>query len=155
MLYKDNKQFIPNSSSMNELVLQNLIKDMKISSYEGSLWQNGVINYKMNNESGFDYEKYYIHIFIVRLRKIQNYDWSDEYYNKGEEMVETNNIEKALDYFKEAEKLDNLNKEIYIRKGLCYIKLVFITLFNVSVTMKKLKRNLKIVLKLNQMMQLQ
>jgi len=34
------------------------------------------------------------------------------------------NIEKAIEYFKDAEKLDQLNKEIYVNRGICYLQLV-------------------------------
>lgn len=33
------------------------------------------------------------------------------------------NFEKAIDYFKDAEKLDSLNKDIYYQKGMCYLKI--------------------------------
>lgn len=33
------------------------------------------------------------------------------------------NYEKAVDYFRDAEKLDSLNKDIYTQKGVCFIKL--------------------------------
>jgi hypothetical protein len=39
-------------------------------------------------------------------------------------MVEIRNFEKALDYYKDAEKLDSLNKDVYNFKGLCYLELV-------------------------------
>ncbi len=38
--------------------------------------------------------------------------------------MEIKNYEKAIEYFKDAEKLDSLNKEVYIKKGLCYLQLV-------------------------------
>jgi len=37
---------------------------------------------------------------------------------------EKSDIEKAIDYFKDAEKLDPLNKEIYIQKGISYMVIV-------------------------------
>jgi hypothetical protein len=36
-----------------------------------------------------------------------------------------NNLEKAVDYFKDAEKLDHLNKDIYVNRGACYMQIVF------------------------------
>jgi tetratricopeptide (TPR) repeat protein len=51
---------------------------------------------------------------------MQNYDWCDEYIKKAQYMMEKNSYEKALDYLKEAEKLDGLNHEIYEKKGICY-----------------------------------
>jgi hypothetical protein len=62
------------------------------------------------------------------MRKVQNYDWADEYIKKGTDMMNVKNYEKALEYFKNAEKLDSLNKDLYIQKGLCYLQLVI--LFN-------------------------
>ena len=51
---------------------------------------------------------------------MQNYDWCDEYIKKAQYMIHKNSYEKALDYLKEAEKLDGLNHEIYEKKGICY-----------------------------------
>ncbi len=39
-------------------------------------------------------------------------------------MVEIKNYEKAIEYFKDAEKLDPLNIDIYIQKGICYLQIV-------------------------------
>jgi hypothetical protein len=58
------------------------------------------------------------------LRKIQSYDWSDEYLKRGNDSYELKNYEKALEQYKDAEKLDFLNNKISILKAKCYIKLV-------------------------------
>lgn len=39
-------------------------------------------------------------------------------------MIEINNHDKALEYLNEAQKLDDLNNEIYEQKGICYYKKV-------------------------------
>ncbi len=39
-------------------------------------------------------------------------------------MMNIKNYEKAIEYFKNAEKLDSLNKDLFIQKGLCYFHLV-------------------------------
>jgi tetratricopeptide (TPR) repeat protein len=67
---------------------------------------------------------YAIFIKIYRLRKVQNYDWADDYIKKGTDMMNIKNYEKAIEYFKNAEKLDSLNKDLFIQKGLCYFHLV-------------------------------
>jgi hypothetical protein len=67
---------------------------------------------------------------FVRIRKVQNYDWADEYVKKGNDMIEIKNFEKAIEYFNDAEKLDSLNKEIYHQKGFCYIQLVFVFIYS-------------------------
>ena len=54
------------------------------------------------------------------MRKVQNYDWSDDCLKKGIDLINSNFFEKAIDYLKDAEKLDPLNKDIYIQKGLAY-----------------------------------
>ena len=38
--------------------------------------------------------------------------------------MESNNLEKAIECFKDAEKLDQLNKDIYLKKGMCYLQMV-------------------------------
>jgi tetratricopeptide (TPR) repeat protein len=48
-----------------------------------------------------------------------------------------NNLEKALEYYKDAEKLDPLNKDIYLNKGICYMQLVR---FNINPSMMRRKR---------------
>jgi hypothetical protein len=60
---------------------------------------------------------------LSRIRKGQNYEWADEYIKKGMDAMNAN-IEKAIEYFKDAEKLDQLNKEIYVHRGMCYLQLV-------------------------------
>ena len=35
-------------------------------------------------------------------------------------MIEMGNYDKALEYLKESQKLDELNNEIYEKKGICY-----------------------------------
>ena len=62
-----------------------------------------------------------------RIRKLQNYDWSDENLKKGNEIIDSN-IEKALEYFMDAEKLDPLNKEIYLKKGAAFLQIVYYNL---------------------------
>jgi tetratricopeptide (TPR) repeat protein len=52
---------------------------------------------------------------------VQNYDWADEYFQKGLDMMDVHNYEKALEHFKDSEKLDSLNKEVYLQKGICYM----------------------------------
>lgn len=51
---------------------------------------------------------------------MQNYDWCDEYIKKAQNMMDMNLFDKAIDYLNEAEKLDELNHEIYEKKGICY-----------------------------------
>lgn len=51
---------------------------------------------------------------------MQNYDWCDEYIKKAQCMMDKNLYEKALEYLSEAEKLDELNHEIFEKKGICY-----------------------------------
>jgi hypothetical protein len=41
-------------------------------------------------------------------------------------MMDINSFDKALDYLKEAEKLDELNHEIYEKKGICYFSKVIL-----------------------------
>lgn len=38
--------------------------------------------------------------------------------------MEANNMEKAIESFKDAEKLDALNKDVFIKKGICYMQMV-------------------------------
>jgi hypothetical protein len=57
---------------------------------------------------------------------LQNYDWCDEYIKKAQSMMDMNSFDKALDYLKEAEKLDELNHEIYEKKGICYFSKVIL-----------------------------
>jgi hypothetical protein len=39
-------------------------------------------------------------------------------------MMAKSNPEKALEYLRDAEKLDPLNKDIFLNKGICYMQLV-------------------------------
>jgi tetratricopeptide (TPR) repeat protein len=55
---------------------------------------------------------------------VQNYDWADELIRRGNDYMEMNNLEKSLECFKNAEKLDDLNNDIYLKKGMCYLNLV-------------------------------
>jgi tetratricopeptide (TPR) repeat protein len=59
-----------------------------------------------------------------RIRKGQNYDWAEDYLKKGLDMMSHNNLEKAIEYLRDAEKLDPLNKDIFLNKGICYMQLV-------------------------------
>jgi len=62
--------------------------------------------------------KYYT--LKYRLRKVQNYEWSDEYLKKAQIMMDLHNYDKAIEYLREAQKLDELNHEIFEKKGLCF-----------------------------------
>lgn len=44
-------------------------------------------------------------------------------------MMESHNYDKALEYLKDAEKLDPLNKEIYMHKGLCFLEQVIYIIY--------------------------
>lgn len=57
------------------------------------------------------------------LRKIQNYDWSDEYASKGDYFAQKGLFILAIENFDEAEKLDPLNPEVYIKKGTAWLKM--------------------------------
>jgi len=39
-------------------------------------------------------------------------------------MMNIKNYEKAIEYLKNAEKLDSLNKDTFINKGICFLNLV-------------------------------
>lgn len=58
----------------------------------------------------------------ISLRKFQNYQWSDECYKKALGMKSIN-PEKSLEYFKDAIRLDPLNKDLYLNKGILLFKL--------------------------------
>lgn len=64
---------------------------------------------------------------MCRIRKVQNYDWSDEYLKKAQNMIDKNNFDKALEYLNESQKLDDINPEIYEKKGFCYFSKVIIS----------------------------
>ena len=75
--------------------------------------------------------KHLLYFNLFSLRKVQNYDWADDCIQKGKDMLKRYSstkdkfdIEKAIENFKDAEKLDPLNKEIYIQKGLAYMVIV-------------------------------
>lgn len=67
-----------------------------------------------DNTNPFPYDK---------IRKVQNYDWSDIYTQKGEEEHKLGNYEKALEYYNEAEALDPLNINVYERRISIYLEL--------------------------------
>ena len=73
-----------------------------------------------------------IYLFIFSIRKVQNYDWSDEYIRKANDCIDLKNYEKALEHFRDAEKLDSLNNKIFISKALCLIKMVFKILLQIG-----------------------
>lgn len=54
---------------------------------------------------------------------MQNYDWADDCMQKASDIINSN-CEKAISYLDDAEKLDPLNKDIYIQKGLAWFGLV-------------------------------
>lgn len=60
---------------------------------------------------------------------MQNYDWCDEYIKKAQHKMDVNSFDNALNYLNEAEKLDELNHEIYEKKGICYFLKVWIIFF--------------------------
>jgi hypothetical protein len=62
-------------------------------------------------------------------------------------MMANSNLEKALEYFRDAEKLDPLNKEIFLNKGICYMQIVNNFLYRM--TQIRQRKNLNNVLKLN------
>ena len=112
----DNKNIIKDSLYNNESILQNIINELEINQF-GNFEKN-----KNNLITGFSYERF--NIILYRIRKGQNYEWADEYIKKGVDAINVN-IEKAIEYFKDAEKLDQLNKEIYVHRGMCYLQMVY------------------------------
>lgn len=69
-----------------------------------------------------------------KLRKVQNYEWSDVYVSKAKEEIEKKNYQKAIEYLNEAECLDPLNVSVFEKK---------IEVFNVIGNNKEVKKNCK------------
>ena len=90
------------------------------------------------NEYGIKFEEK-INFPYKTIRKIQNYDWSDEYVNKAKEECEFGNFQKAIELYTEAEKLDPFSGTIYINKANIFLKLH---------DLESAKKNLKNLLKI-------
>jgi tetratricopeptide (TPR) repeat protein len=90
------------------------------------------------NEYGIKFEEK-IDFPYKTIRKIQNYDWSDEYVNKAKEECEFGNFQKAIELYTEAEKLDPFSGTIYINKANIFLKLH---------DLESAKKNLKNLLKI-------
>lgn len=113
--WAENQIIIKDNTYNNETILPEIVKDLGIKEF-GSLFSTSAI--KDNQTTGFCYEKYLN--LTSRMRKIQNYDWADDCLKKGIDLINSNFYDKAIEYLKDAEKLDPLNKDIYIQKGLAH-----------------------------------
>lgn len=92
------------SEERNESYLNNKMSQYNINEY-------GIMN---DNVPCLNYEV---------LRKIQNYDWSDEYISKGDYFDQKGLFILAIENYDEAEKLDPLNTEVYVKKGNACLKM--------------------------------
>ncbi len=113
--YSLGQKILDNSENFNEQYIENKLNEYGI---------------KFEDKIDFPYKT---------IRKIQNYDWSDEYVNKAKEECEFGNFQKAIELYTEAEKLDPFSGNIYINKANIFLKLH---------DLESAKKNLKNLLKI-------
>lgn len=104
---KNKKQYTLNGEEVSiKFILGTLAQD-EFNFFDESYLDSKLNKYHLNNiypMLDFPYDK---------IRKVQNYDWSDIYVQKGEEEKRMGNYEKALEYLSEAQSLDPLNNMVY------------------------------------------
>lgn len=118
-LIKNKKQLTLEGNEIRIKHLLGQVESNKFDYFNEQYFSDKCNTYHLNkilcdNTNPFPYDK---------IRKVQNYDWSDIYTKKGEEEHKIGNYEKALEYYNEAEALDPLNINVYERRISIYLEL--------------------------------